>query len=492
MFPGDRATDADVVIVGCGPVGCTLAALLARRERRVIVLERDLDLFPLPRAAHFDSEIARVLQEIGVMDHLVGSIRVNEGMDFLTADREVLLSMRSPVRTTAAGWPASIMFHQPGFETALRDRARELGAEIRLGDEVIDVEDLDDHAAVRLADGTTIRCNWIVGCDGARSLVRRSIAAEMDDLAFEEPWLVLDLVLDDDLDEPTDRALQVCDPARPHTLVPMPAPRFRFEFMILPGERAEDVTHPEMFERLLAPWVDPTRAHVERSAVYTFHGLIARRWRAGRLLIAGDAAHQMPPFLGQGMCAGIRDAANLAWKLDRVLADADETLLDTYQREREPHVRSIVEAAIGFGRLICTTDPAVAAARDETMLAARTASPAANDAAPMPPLATGPLVGLGGGAQVMQVDLTNGRFDDVVGARFAVVGRTAALLDCSDTAAWRSHGAYVGCADDEPALTALLDHAGADVVVVRPDRYVLAAGDRCTAPPPLLSGAAAR
>lgn len=165
-------------------------------------------------------------------------------------------------------------------------------------------------------------------------------------------------------------ALQVCDPARPHTLVPMPAPRFRFEFMLLPGEDPVAMQTPEAVAELTAGWLPAGAATVERSAVYTFHGLITTRWRSGRVLLAGDAAHQTPPFLGQGMCSGMRDAANLAWKLHAVLRGADEALLDTYQQEREPAVRSIVQAAVDFGRIICTLDPAQAAARDEAMLAA--------------------------------------------------------------------------------------------------------------------------
>jgi 3-(3-hydroxy-phenyl)propionate hydroxylase len=221
--------------------------------------------------------------------------------------------------------------------------------------------------------------------------------------------------------------------------------------------------------------------------VYTFHGLVADQWRQGRVLLAGDAAHQMPPFLGQGMCSGMRDAANLAWKLDAVVHGADPALLDTYQAERAPHVRSIIESAVGFGRLICTTDPTVAAGRDESMLAARasldpTQRQQRNDGAPMPALAPGPLVLDGGGRTAVQPRVDGVRFDDLVGQRFAVVARTADLLHSDAVEAWADLGAVVLEGPQE-----LLDRAGGDMAVVRPDRYLLAVGPTCPPPPALLT-----
>lgn len=484
-------------MIGFGPVGCVLAGLLAARGRQVIVVDRDVDIFPLPRAAHFDHEIMRVLQELGCATDIGSSLYRNPGMDFLTADRQVLLSMRAGDRTLS-GWHASNMFHQPGFERTLRDRASELGADIRLGVEIVDLDQHVDRVDAHAADGTTIAASWVVACDGARSSVRKQCGIGMDDLRFEEPWLVLDLLLRDGTPPPTPLALQVCDPARPHTLVPMPAPRFRFEFMLLPGEDAAWIQQPEVIDALLSTWVDPATVTVERSAVYTFHGLVAERWRDDRILLAGDAAHQMPPFLGQGMCSGIRDAANLAWKLDAVIGrGVDPAILDTYQPEREPHVRAIVEAAVGFGRIICTTDPVVAAERDAGMLAARAAQQAATTAAaapahegtPTPPLAPGPLVGPGGGAVALQGDIDGRRADDVIGRRFAVIARSAALLETPEADDWRAVDAVLLDAVTHPGVAAVLDVAGGDVAVVRPDRYLLAVGSACPAPPALLQPA---
>jgi 3-(3-hydroxy-phenyl)propionate hydroxylase len=475
-------TDHDVVIVGFGPAGATLAALLARHGVAVLVVDRDTDIHALPRAVHFDHEIMRVLQEVGIADELYPDLIVNAGMDFLTADRQVLLSMR-PDPVTASGWPASLFFFQPHLERRLRSAAEHLGATVRLSTAVDDVIDHGTHVEVRFADGTSTTASYVVGCDGARSTVRRRLGVELHDLQFEEPWLVVDLVLHPGATPPAEVTLQVCDPVRPTTLVPMPAPRFRFEFMLVEGDDPEALAAPASVAALLAPWMDPTVAEVERSAVYTFHGLIARDWRVGRVLLAGDAAHMMPPFLGQGMCAGIRDAANLAWKLARVVQGSSPVeLLDTYGAEREPHVRQIVEAAVGFGRLICTTDREVAAQRDRDMLAARAAGGGVVGSAGSPVLCEGPLVEAGGGAPVPQPTVLGTRLDDTVGPRFAVLVRDPALLDDDAAAWWTSNGATILPATTHPELAVVLDALGSDAVVVRPDRYVLSAGPRVGMP----------
>ncbi|MEI8239177.1 MAG: bifunctional 3-(3-hydroxy-phenyl)propionate/3-hydroxycinnamic acid hydroxylase, partial [Actinomycetota bacterium] len=481
-MPIDSDVDHDVIIVGFGPAGSTLAGLLAKRGLDVLVIDRDTDIYPLPRAVHFDHEIMRVVQELGIADALAADTIVNPGMDFLTAERDVLLSIRSG-SVTSSGWPASVFFFQPDLEIRLRDRAIELGARVRLGVAVDEVIGHDDHVEVLLADGSRVTAAYMVGCDGARSTVRRGLGIEMDDLNFEEPWLVVDLLLRDDTPPPSNLCYQVCDPARPTTLVPMPPPRFRFEFMLIDGDDAARITEPGSFRPLLEPWMNPDGADIERAAVYTFHGLIARQWREGRILLAGDAAHMTPPFLGQGMCAGTRDVANLAWKLDRVLRSASpDALLDTYQTEREPNVRLIIQLAVDFGRLICTTDRAVAMQRDTDMLAARAA--ATHDVEPMgmPPLTPGPLILDGGGTQAIQPRVLGERLDDLVGSEFAVVSRHPQVGDAAEW--WRDRGAHVLDANSMPEVAEVLDRLDADVAVVRPDRYVLTSGATLTVPSP--------
>lgn len=483
---------ADVVVIGFGPVGATLAGLLARRGRRVVVIDRDVDLFPLPRAAHVDAEAMRILQELGCGEDMRATLVANPGMDFLTADHRVLISMRSGA-SMPFGWHQSNFMFQPDFERRLRRAVEESGADIRLGVGATEIEQDDHRAVVHLADGTDIRGRFVVGCDGARSFTRRVVGTTMHDLEFEEPWLVVDLVLSPDAAEraslPT-HALQVCDPRRPHTVVPMPEPRFRFEFMPLAGEDPDELQRPDTVRGLLAPWLPADGVEIERSAVYTFHGLVAREWRDRRILLAGDAAHQMPPFLGQGMCSGLRDAANLAWKLDAALSGTPAELLDTYQTERDPHVRAIIEAAVSFGRIICTTDEVMAAERDAAMLAARSATPDATSEGgpPLEPLG-GPLIGPGGGALSRQPRIDGVLLDDVVGTGWAVVTRTDDLVPDARLA-WDPVAAVVLSAETHPDLLQLLDDRTIDdgrtpeCVVIRPDRYVYARGSLAASSPP--------
>jgi 3-(3-hydroxy-phenyl)propionate hydroxylase len=279
-------------------------------------------------------------------------------------------------------------------------------------------------------------------------------------------------------------AVQVCDSRRPHTELPMPGDRFRFEFMLMPGEIAEEMLRPEVAEaQLLASHVPPGSAMIERTATYTFRGMVASSWRSGRVLLAGDAAHLMPPFLGQGMCSGIRDAANLAWKLERVIrAMSPEELLDTYQEERAPHVTHIIQWAVDFGRMICMTDPEAEAARDRELL---------NDSRPidarftfsLPRLGAGPLVLEGGGGLLPQPAIAGDavRLDDWIGDRFFVLASDAAAFGTSRDWWETAAGACVCTIDEVPdpdeSVRRWLEGTGAAVAIVRPDRYVLCTTD---------------
>ena len=461
----------DLVVVGFGPTGATLAGLCARRGLSVVVVERDAEVFPLPRAVQCDHEVLRILQELGCADRVLEGSILNDGISFLTADRRTLLSATvSP--TASTGWPSSIFFHQPTFEAILRAAVNALDVDVRTGAEVVSIAQDAGGVDVRLAEGAPVRARYAVGCDGARSTTRGRIGTALRDTGFEESWLVVDLVLTDDVPGLPTRCLQVCDPARPHTLVPMPAPRFRFEFMLLPGETEEDVRRDDVIADLMSSWIDPGRATVERSAVYTFHGLVAGAWRDRRLFLAGDAAHQTPPFLGQGMCAGLRDAANLAWKLAAFLdGTAADTLLDTYQAEREPHATAVIAAAVGFGQLICMLDPTEARARNEALLADYRGETAVPDF--IPPLVPGACVGPGGGALSPQPRVDGVLLDDRVGAGFLLCTDTPVGPGWRDADWWHARGTVLD-ARSVPEVAALLD--GQEACVVRPDRYVLARG----------------
>jgi len=353
----------EVAIVGYGPTGATLANLLGLLGVPTAVLERERSLVLQPRAVHFDGEVMRVFQTAGLADALLPRVRPSGGMRYVSPSGVVMIERQPAVGEGPHGWANNYLFHQPDLENALRDGvARSPCVDVLKGCEVLEVEESN---IVRLrTTGPSIHAKFVVGCDGARSIVRQAIGSEHEDLGLHQPWLVVDVVMERDLDLPHP-TVQYCDPARPVTLVNVTGRRRRWEIMLMPGDVPERMTQPETVWRLLAPWIRPGDARLERSAVYTFHSLVATRWRRGRLLIAGDAAHQTPPFLGQGMCAGIRDAANLAWKLERVVrGKAREGLLDTYPSERAPHARQFIAEAVRLGGILQTTDPAVAAERD--------------------------------------------------------------------------------------------------------------------------------
>lgn len=476
------APDVDVVVVGYGPVGAVLTGLLARRGVRVAAFERGADVFTLPRAAHFDAEIARTLQFLGAMDAILPATAPTSGMDFVDAEGRVLMTFETETHESTEGWPRSFMFYQPDMERALRARVAELlSASVHLEHDVIAVVDHGDTVSVTvrdLTDGTERVCtaSYVVGCDGARSMVRAAMSTRLEDLGFDQPWLVVDVMLRGDAELPL-RPTQYCTPSRPATFIPSAGRHRRWEFMLLPGEEPSALERPERIRELIAPWVDPDALEIIRSAVYSFHALIADGWRRGRVLLAGDAAHQMPPFLGQGMCAGIRDAANLEWKLHRVLCgDSDPSILDTYESERSPHVRTFIEMAVSAGRIIQTTDPDEAAARDAFLL------DRANEPPPTPNV---PPIGPGLGrdddahraARIVQpVDAVGARRDDVLGDAVTVVIDPAVwtTLDAATRAEVEAAMPVVAT----PLLAPWLAEHRLVAVVARPDRHVLASVER--------------
>jgi 3-(3-hydroxy-phenyl)propionate hydroxylase len=463
--------DHDVAVIGYGPTGATLANLLVLCGLRVLVIERATAIYPLPRAVHFDDEVMRVLQAAGVAGALAPKLRVNVGMRFVDAATEdLLMDWPRPQEITAQGWHASYRFHQPDLEEELRAalEARD-GVTIMTGCEVTAVEDRGDHVSIRWQERGTgeegeARAAYVVGCDGAHSLVRDQIGGGMEDLGFRERWLVMDLLLKRDRPDLGDHSLQFCDPDRPMTYVRCPEARRRWEIRLADDEDAEEMRRPERVWPLLARWITPEDAELERSAVYTFRSAVAWRWRAGRLLVAGDAAHLTPPFMGQGMCAGIRDAANLAWKLALVVRGrAADSLLDSYGTERRPHARAYVETAMRLGGLInaLDRDSALGMAEERSEGSARMASiaPALGET----PTLFGEQPGGLRGRLFGQPRLADGRLlDDAVGLSPVLLSRWPldAVVPCFDACA-------------HPDVGTQLDEAGADAVLLRPDRYVL-------------------
>ena len=305
---------------------------------------------------HFDGEVMRIFQSAGLAEKIAAVVRSSSrGMHFVNGEGRTLMIRRGIDGPGPHGWAGNWYFHQPILEGVLREGLKRFAnVRVHLGHEVASVDALD--------------ARYVVGCDGARSLVRQAIGSKHRDLGLHQPWLVVDLLCDPAsprVKALPDYTVQLCDPARPMTVVNVGGDRRRWEIMLMPGDDPARLTEPDVFWPMMARWLGPDDARLERAAVYTFHSVVQEGWRKGRLLLAGDACHQTPPFLGQGMCAGMRDAANLAWKLAAVVrGDASDALLDTYESERLPHVRTFIDLAVRLGAVLQETDRDAAAARD--------------------------------------------------------------------------------------------------------------------------------
>jgi 3-(3-hydroxy-phenyl)propionate hydroxylase len=477
-------TATSVAIIGGGPVGLVLAALLGNRGVDVTVIEKSLDVYPLPRAAHLDHTVLRVMQELGCLDLVMPSMTLNTAL--VLADENLDPLVRIPATGIGkSGFPASMYFYQPEFDRTLDAVAGAVpsvrvmrGVEMRSYRQDADSVVIDAH---HLADGTssTIEADWIVGCDGSWSPTREAWGVGLESLDFDERWLVLDLVLPADAPSVPDYALQVCDPSRPWVANPVPGGRYRVEVRLRDDDDIADVGDPAYLRTFLSPLLGDAQFAIERDAMYTFHGLVSTTWRVGRALIAGDAAHQMPPFLGQGMVSGIRDAYNLAWKLAGVVDGRfSEGILDTYQEEREPHSRSIIASAIEVGRFVSVSDAAAARARNAALRAGDTSTVPTFR---IPDLQRGTLIRSGGGGAFPQPAHDHGypTLDSLLGSGFSIV--SVGPIDPVDLEWWQQFGVTAltldDLGDDRDVIAAWLAKQRISVAVIRPDRCILAAGE---------------
>ena len=509
----------DVIQVGYGPVSEVMAMTLARQGHKVAVFEIFVDRFPLPRAVCIDHEMYRMLSAIGLRDQLRGVSHPAPPYRWFNAEWKELLQIDWSAESISGGTEVNFV-HQPTLEGMFDQAARGYPEiEINLGWKVIEIDQTEDYVQVIASDTTTgetrtVRGKYLIGADGANSLVRQSIGSTQEDRGFEADWLVIDIVPNEGVTLDIPAAAQYCNPERPTTIVPAGIcdGRYyrRWEFMRMPNESREELENDETAWRLLAPWVKPDQATMVRHKLYTFRSLIADTWRKGRILIAGDAAHVMPPFMGQGMCAGLRDAWNLAWKLNLVLTNqANDHLLDTYQVERRPHASDIINLSMYLGKVICIPDPAIAAERDKSFFDGTAAPPPA-----FPHMVDGILFRSLGGETVPPAGLISphgtvkyhgkeGPFDDIIGLGFVLILRSGGVGNFLDEQSrdflskLKARVVYLG-ADGDPdgvvdrdnKFTPFMVEHHLAAMLVRPDFYLYGGVSNAAELPRLINGLA--
>ena len=492
---------ADVAIVGGGPVGTLLAILLGERGKKVALIERWKEAYARPRAVTYDHEIARILATLGIDSENDPAISYHDELYYWRNAAGENIQIVDWQSTSASGWRVRYWFNQPDLERRLTQIAEGLPSVTHIrGWEATELQ--EDASGVTLwlkenegaGDGSRLRvCSkYLVGADGANSFVRHALGIENEDRGYFFDWLILDMIPHEEYKaEPAQ--WQLCDPKRPTTIVPGGPGRRRWEFMVLPGESPEEIARDESAWKLLEPWgLTPRNATLERSAVYRFQARWAKTWRKGRCAIAGDAAHLMPPFAGEGMCAGIRDAFALGWRLNGILEGKfDDGVLDSYTTERVEHAKHYIDFSQELGRIICISDPQEAAERDRRMkadLAARGHKPVPTDVCQLGPGVWCDETSHAGELSVQGVVEADGkrdRFDQAVGRGWVVIGLEndpAEAFSGEQIETLRSLGGMVvtigapGAACDavDGTYARWLRDIDAQYVVLRPDFYVAA------------------
>ena len=510
-----RPTDYDVVIIGYGPVGALLANLLGAAGRSVLVIDEMSDIYDKPRAINIDHEVMRVLQRVGLADAVEAMTIAYAGTDFLGMDGRPIRVFEPSAPPYPLHWPPNLLFIQPEFERLLRSGVdRFANVETRLEHKALDVWDGPDGAGLHFVgphgEMRDVTARYIVACDGAASPVRKQLAISQESLDFDEWWTVVDAWLKRDTPLPR-RTTQFCWPSGPTTYVVGPRNLRRWELKLMPGEKPQDYENAETLRRRLAPFVDTDAIEIWRAATYRFHALVADKWRRGRIFLAGDAAHQTPPFMAQGLCSGFRDVANLSWKLIGALSGRlPESILSTYETERRPHIRELVSVTKALGKVIGELDVEAAQRRDlELGEALRAGKTIMVRQQLIPDLTEGvlardrdgrPTRDSGGLFPQPRIRLADGRsllLDDLVGDRFLLVvrGRGArawiegtpsdllarlqwlALALVDDPQERRAASEVQEFADEVGALDDWMRGKNCAAALVRPDKYVFGVAD---------------
>jgi 2-polyprenyl-6-methoxyphenol hydroxylase-like FAD-dependent oxidoreductase len=482
----------DVIIVGYGPTGKALARLLSDAGHRVAMVERWPEAYPLPRAVGYDHEIKRMFHALGLADAVEKVSRPMNHYVWYNTDWKVLVDI-DETRPSLSGGRTGYLFNQPDLERVLEtDLAGRPGVDLYVSHEAQSVEFSESGGRVSIApfDSVTrkadlaklhtLAARFVVGCDGANSIVRQAIGSTFFDHGFDAQWLVVDFRPYDISNLPIPDAAQWCNPERPTTIVPSGVANRRWEFMIKPGEDAAAFASEGKAWELLSPWVKSSDGILVRHAVYRFRSLLAKGWRKGPLLIAGDAAHLMPPFMGQGMCSGLRDSWNLAWKLDRVLKGlSPESLLDAYEAERAPNVDGFIRISMEMGKIVCVPDHEAARARDEVFFKGDLPPPPSFPGLSAGVIEDAPGAGLLTPHDELEASGVLRRLDDIVGRNFALVGDADLIagLDDDGRAAAESLGLQFvalgegGHREREGRISAWLRAHGARGMLTRPDFY---------------------
>ena len=484
-----RIPEYEVAVVGFGPAGAIAACWLGQTGIRTLVLDKSRRIWDIPRAVAIDHEILRVLQNLGIVDKILPYTAPFGASEHFGVEGQLIRRIDVVRPPYPMGYLPTMVFSQPPVEKLLREHAAQHATvEVRLGEEVIALRQAHDHVSLELQsdDGTksAVTARFVIGCDGASSRIRQCLDVKLDDLGFDEPWMVVDVLVDEaSLALLPGTAAQFCNPARPVTYIIGPGNHRRWEIMLLLGEEPAAMEQEQRVWELLSPWLKPGQGKLWRASCYRFHALVAQQWRKGDVFLAGDAAHQQPPFIGQGMCQGIRDVTNLAWKLNAVLREgAGDALLNTYAEERSRHVYTLTSRIKEIGRHICERDPEAARLRDALLLKQGGGSaPTVTRQEIVPGLEGGLLDPLGGnatGTLFPQPWILSSHgaalLDDIVGHgwRLFLDGRQVGAPDLDRKLATPVVIGGPGLSERDGVVANWFDRQQCVAALVRPDHYV--------------------